>query len=102
MTERVVETRTPQRTYDQIRRYFEEMGIGEGVMSLILATPGDKLHWLTAEELRATGLATDGLDGEEPLAAVGQFPLSGSGLQGSGAGDRVSGGLSGVGSDGSP
>jgi len=66
--EKVVETRTPQRTYDEIGRYFAEMGIGEGLMPLILATPGDRLHWLTPEELKATGLATDRLDGEQLLA----------------------------------
>jgi hypothetical protein len=67
VTERVVETRTPQRTYDEIGRYFAEMGIGAGVMPLILATPGDRLHWLTPEELKATGLATDRLTGEQLL-----------------------------------
>jgi hypothetical protein len=67
VTERVVETRTPQKTYDEIGRYFAEMGIGDGLMPLILATPGDRLHWLTPEELKATGLATDRLDGEQLL-----------------------------------
>jgi hypothetical protein len=67
VTERVVETRTPQKTYDEIGRYFAEMGIGAGLMPLILATPGDRLHWLTPEELKATGLATDRLDGEQLL-----------------------------------
>jgi hypothetical protein len=70
VTERVVETRTPQKTYDEISRYFSEMGIGEGLMSLILATPGDRLHWLSPEELKATRLATDRLDGERLLAGV--------------------------------
>jgi hypothetical protein len=64
----VIETRTPQKTYDDIGRYFAEMGIGAGLMPLILATPGDQLHWLTSEELKATGLATDRLDGEQLLA----------------------------------
>ena len=67
VTERVVETRTPQKTYDEIGRYFAEMGIGDGLTPLILATPGDRLHWLTPDELKATGLATDRLDGEQLL-----------------------------------
>ena len=67
VTERVVETRTPQKTYDEIGRYFAEMGIGEGLVPLILDTPGDRLHWLTPDELKATGLATDRLDGEQLL-----------------------------------
>jgi hypothetical protein len=101
VTERVVETRTPQRTYDQIRRYFGEMGIGEGLMPLILATPGDQLHWLSPEELKATGLATHGLEDEAVLSTAGQQP-SGSGLEGPGLGDRISGDLSGVKADGPP
>jgi hypothetical protein len=102
VTERVVETRTPQRTYDQIRRYFGEMGIGEGLMSLLLATPGDRLHWLTAEELRATGLATEGLDGEELMASVSRPTHSGTEPQGAGLGARVTGEPSGAGSDAAP
>jgi hypothetical protein len=70
VTEKVVETRTPQKTYDQIRRYFGDMGIGEGIMPLILATPGDRLHWLTRDELQATGLATDWIDGAPALIGV--------------------------------
>jgi hypothetical protein len=44
-------------------------------MPLILATPGDRLHWLTPEELKATGLATDRLDGEQLLARAASLPL---------------------------
>jgi len=92
VTEKVVETRTPQKTYDEIGRYFAEMGIGEGLMPLILATPGDRLHWLTPEELRATGLATDRLDGEQLLARAAvplPLPEQASGqVAGDGAGVR--------------
>jgi hypothetical protein len=70
VTEKVVETRTPQKTYDQIRRYFGDMGVGEGIMPLILATPGDRLHWLTRDELQATGLATDWIDGPQVLTGA--------------------------------
>jgi hypothetical protein len=71
VTERVVETRTPERTYDEIKRYFAEMGIGDSLMPLILATPGDRLHWLTPGELKATALATHGLDGEQLEGGAG-------------------------------
>jgi hypothetical protein len=50
------------------------MGIGEGLMPLILATPGDRLHWLTPEELKSTGLATDWLDGEQLLTGAAVAP----------------------------
>jgi len=64
---KVVETRTSQQTYDQIGRYFGAMGIGDPIMPLILSTPSDRLHWLTRDELRASRLATDWIDGEEFL-----------------------------------
>jgi hypothetical protein len=70
VTEKVVETHTPERTYDQIRSYFAEMGVGEAIMPLILSTPGDSLHWLTREELQSTALATDSIDGEQLLTRV--------------------------------
>jgi hypothetical protein len=68
VTEKVVETRTPKRTYDQVRRYFADMGIGEAIMPLILSTPGDRLYWLTPGELKTTGLATHWIVGERVLA----------------------------------
>jgi hypothetical protein len=92
VTDKVVETRTPQKTYDEIGRYFAEMGVGDGLMPLILATPGDRLHWLTPEELKATGLATDRLDGEQLLArAAVPLALPQQAGKVSGAGDQVSG-----------
>jgi len=68
VAERVVETRTPQRVYTQIRQYFAEMGIADPALPLILATPSDNLHWLTREELRLSQLATDWIDGEQLLS----------------------------------
>ena len=74
---RVVETRTSQRTYDEIGRYFAEMGIGEPILPLILATPSDSLHWLTREELRLSRLATDAIDGEQLLGGAMVSGVSG-------------------------
>jgi hypothetical protein len=65
---RMVETRTPQRAYDQIGRYFAEMGVGDPILTLIQATPSDSLHWLTRDELRTSQLATDWIDGERLLS----------------------------------
>ena len=67
VTERVVEIPTPQRTYDDIREYFTEMGIGDPVMMLIQATPADSLHWLTRAELKESRLATDPIGAAELL-----------------------------------
>jgi hypothetical protein len=70
VTEKIVETRTPKRTYDQVRRYFADMGIGAAIMPLILSTPGDRLHWLTPGELATTGLATHRIDGAQVLGGT--------------------------------
>jgi hypothetical protein len=70
VTEKIVETRTPKRTYDQVRRYFADMGIGAAIMPLILSTPGDQLYWLTPGDLKTTGLATDWIDGERVLGGI--------------------------------
>ena len=102
VTEKVIETETPQRTYDQIRRYFAEMGVDESIMPLILATPGDQLHWLTREELQETRLATDTMDGTqlllaraEPPPSAARAPDTGANARGNaqGSGDENSGSI---------
>jgi hypothetical protein len=57
-------------TYASISDYLREMGIGDVLMTLITSTPNDKIRWLTAGELRLTGLATDFINGEELVAGV--------------------------------
>jgi hypothetical protein len=57
-------------TYAGIGDYLREMGIGDVLMTLITSTPNDKIRWLTAGELRLTGLATDFINGEELVAGV--------------------------------
>jgi hypothetical protein len=59
-----------RRTYADIRKYLAEMGIGDEVMTLIMSTPNDKIHWLTASELRLTGLATEFRNGEQLIAGT--------------------------------
>lgn len=72
--EKVVEIPTPRRTYDQIRRYFAEMGVGGAVMPLILSTPADRLRWLTRGELRSTRLSTHTIGGMELLSKTSPPP----------------------------
>jgi hypothetical protein len=57
-------------TYAKIRQFFAEMGIGEGVMTIIMSTPNSDIHWLTRKELEATRLATHFINGEELLTGV--------------------------------
>lgn len=59
VAEKTTQTATTPATYRQIRSYFGEMGVGEGVMTALLATPSQKIHWFTRSELQATRLATD-------------------------------------------
>jgi len=64
-----------QTTYSNIKRYFADMGIGDEIMPLIVSTPGDKIHWLTPDELRATRLATHFINGEQLITgAVSSTP----------------------------
>ena len=74
VTEKVIEIPTPKRTYDQIRRYFSEMGIDSAVMPLILSTPADRLRWLTRGELRTTRLATHAIGGTHLLSKAAAAP----------------------------
>lgn len=70
----VAEKRTPQgtvkiattaETYDKVRRYFAEMGVKDAIMPLLLSAQNSSMRWLNPGELRSTGLATDGFDGEQ-------------------------------------
>ena len=65
-------TATTKRTADKgvddsVGHYFAEMGIRDSVMTLTLATPAKDVHWLTAEELESSRLATIWVDGVSPI-----------------------------------
>jgi hypothetical protein len=59
-----------QATYARIRQFLAEMGIGEEVMALIMSTPHTDIRWLAPNELQATRLATDFINGEELVTGV--------------------------------
>ena len=52
--------------------YFVEMGVADPVMKLTLATPSKSIHWLTADELRLSRLATAWVDRANPILADAQ------------------------------
>jgi len=52
---------------DSVGLYLAEMGVLDPVMKLMLATPARDVHWLTAEELQASRLATIWVDGASPV-----------------------------------
>jgi hypothetical protein len=52
--------------------YFVEMGVADPVMKLTLATPSKSIHWLTADELRLSRLATAWVDRANPILTDAQ------------------------------
>jgi hypothetical protein len=70
-------TSTAKRTADDsvdgaVADYFAEMGVADPVMKLTLATPSKSIHWLTADELRLSRLATAWVDRANPILADAQ------------------------------
>ena len=60
--------RTADRSVDDsVGLYLAEMGVLDPVMKLTLATPARDVHWLTAEELETSRLATIWVDGASPI-----------------------------------
>ena len=70
VNEKTFQTQTPESAYRMIAKYFAEMGVGDGVVSLIKATPNASMHWLTASERNSTRLVTETMDGEELITGV--------------------------------
>ena len=68
IAEKTTQTATTKGMYDKVRKYFAEMGVGDPMMSLLLATPSSSIHWLSRAELQKTALATDLVDGVQLLA----------------------------------
>lgn len=59
---------TPDRIFDVYEDYFDEMGIGDEIMPLLLATPNNRIHWLKWEELRSSKIATHRMSGQQLVA----------------------------------
>ncbi|MGD0563041.1 MAG: hypothetical protein ABSA66_08115 [Roseiarcus sp.] len=65
-------TATTKRTADKgvddsVDLYLAEMGVLDPMMKLTLATPARDIHWLTADELETSRLATIWVDGASPI-----------------------------------
>jgi len=54
--------------YD-VADYFAEMGVADPVMKLTMTTPPKSIHWMSAEELRLSRLATAWVDRANPILA---------------------------------
>jgi hypothetical protein len=64
------------KSYAAARRYFTQMGIGDDVMKMIMATPNSQIHRLTGPELKNTRLATDFIDGDKLLEMAAAAPVA--------------------------
>jgi formylglycine-generating enzyme required for sulfatase activity len=63
LSQKTVESKTEESSYDEIRTYFASMGIGDQIMPLLRSAPNDSIHWLTRKELTETRIATDSASG---------------------------------------
>lgn len=70
IAEKAVPTPTKVSAYQKVGVYFTEMGVGEGLMQALLATPNSTIRWLTRSELQATQIATDLVDGQQLITGV--------------------------------
>ncbi len=52
--------------------YFAEMGVADPVMKLTMTTPPKSIHWMSADELRQSHLATAWVDRANPILADAQ------------------------------
>lgn len=67
---KTVQTPAKDKVYENVRKYFAEMGVGDGVMRLLMSAPPNSIHWLTRAELVSTKLATEWIDAEQLITGV--------------------------------
>jgi hypothetical protein len=72
---KTVETKTGDRVYRNLQTYFTQMGIQPAIMPMITSTPAASMYWLTAAELKSTGMMTDALNGEQLLKPASPSPV---------------------------
>ena len=79
---------TTRKFYEQrgvdsvVEAYLSAMGVGEPVMALMRKTSAASVRWLSLGELRASRLATQALDGAEPILSIGLNGLNGRAFEG--------------------
>jgi hypothetical protein len=60
-----------------VEDYLTGMGVGDPVMTLLRKTPAVSIRWLTFDEIRSSGLATEELDLGQPILVDGANGLNG-------------------------
>jgi hypothetical protein len=68
--EKTVETATKNSSYQKVKKFFSEMGVGGEIMELIKSATAKDIHWLSGRELRETHMATGFIDGEQLIAGA--------------------------------
>ncbi len=70
LSSRTTEADVTDRSYKPIRAFLSEMAIGPVLIDLILATPNERIHWLTPQERQQTSLVTETVSVQELLRAA--------------------------------
>ena len=76
LSEETVQTKSTDKAYDKIRRFWADMGIDPSIMPLLMSAESTSIHWLTRAELASTGMATDFSNGEQMLKAAVSQPAA--------------------------
>ena len=58
VSRRTTRIEAPESANRDVAKYFAAMGVSTTLLALIAATPASDIHWLSADELLSTGLAT--------------------------------------------
>ena len=74
LSEQTVPTKSTDKAYDKIRRFWTDMGIDPSIMPLLMSAESTSIHWLNRAELVSTGMATDFRNGEQLLLKVATLP----------------------------
>jgi hypothetical protein len=81
-TEGLAHLKSTRKIYEQrgvdaaVEAYLASAGVGDLVMALMRKTPAASIRWLSADELKASRLATLALDPAEPVLASGANGLN--------------------------
>ncbi|RFB78809.1 COG3904 family protein [Methylovirgula sp. 4M-Z18] len=62
--------------YSNVSVYLTQMGIGNGLVPMMLATPNTSIHWMTRAELFDASMATDSTDARQWIASIGNDALA--------------------------
>ena len=54
-----------------VEEYLTQAGVGEPVMTLLRKTPASSIHWMSLDDIKASRLATAGLDPAQPIVSEG-------------------------------